>query len=189
VRVTTPLGTDLTFRIGDRPVVRQDGDASARRMRSAQVLVDREVEIPAGVIRVAPIENTVNGVLAYGPSRWNGRSADGVRLTFVNGRIGGVKAARGVEHVKAELNAQPEGVRAFREMALGFNPLLAVPEVDPWIPYYGYGAGVVRLALGNNQEVGGAVDASGYTRWRDLFTDCTITLAGEVWLKDGKFVK
>ncbi|MBK5256150.1 MAG: hypothetical protein JJE39_08970, partial [Vicinamibacteria bacterium] len=31
VRVTTPTGTDLRFRIGDRPVNKQDGDASASR--------------------------------------------------------------------------------------------------------------------------------------------------------------
>ncbi len=49
--------------------------------------------------------------------------------------------------------------RAFREFALGFNPLLAVPEREPWIPYYGYGAGVVRLSLGDNSELGGAVTA------------------------------
>ncbi len=47
--------------------------------------------------------------------------------------------------------------RAFREIALGFNPLLAVPDRAPWIPYYGYGAGVVRLSLGDNSELGGAV--------------------------------
>jgi hypothetical protein len=80
-------------------------------------------------------------------------------------------------------------VRVFREMGLGFNPLLTVPERDPWIPYYGYGAGVVRLGIGNNAEIGGAVTAAPYNRWRDLFIDCTITLDGVTWLKDGKFVR
>jgi hypothetical protein len=42
--------------------------------------------------------------------------------------------------------------RAFREFALGLNPLLAVPDRTPWIPYYGYGAGVVRLSLGDNSS-------------------------------------
>jgi hypothetical protein len=87
------------------------------------------------------------------------------------------------------VNNQPETVRFFREMGLGFNPRLTVPERDPWIPYYGYGAGVVRLGIGNNQEIGGKVAGSGYYRWRDLFVDCTITLAGETWVKDGKFVR
>jgi hypothetical protein len=189
VRVSTPLGTNLTFEIGDRPVIRQDGVASAERVRPLKTLVDREIEIPAGVIRVAPIESTVNGVIAYGPSRWSARSVEGAKVTIKNGRIAAVSAKSGVEFMRAELDAQPESVRFFRELGLGFNPLLTVPERDPWIPYYGYGSGVVRIGLGNNGEIGGAVTGGGYNRWRDLFTDCTITLNGEVWLKDGKFVK
>ena len=58
VHVTTPLGTDLRFRIGDRPVTRQDGDASAARAKLARNLIDREVELPAGAIRVAPLEES-----------------------------------------------------------------------------------------------------------------------------------
>ncbi len=86
---------------------------------------------------------------------------------------------------------RPEALRILREFTLGFHPHLTVPEVNPWVPYYGYGAGIVRLALGNNREVGGAVGVAGrnYNRFNDLFIDCTITLNGEVWVKDGKFVK
>lgn len=189
VRMITPLGTDLSFEIGDRPVIRQDGVASAERVRPLKTLVEREIEIPPGVIRVAPIESTVNGVIAYGPSRWSARSVEGAKVTIKKGKIASVTAKKGVEFMRAELDAQPEAVRFFRELGLGFNPLLTVPERDPWIPYYGYGAGVVRIGLGNNTEIGGAVAGGGYNRWRDLFTDCTITLNGEVWLKDGVFVK
>ena len=48
VRVTSPTGTDLRFRIGDRAVNRQDGDASAARAGGGKVLIDREIELPAG---------------------------------------------------------------------------------------------------------------------------------------------
>jgi hypothetical protein len=82
--------------------------------------------------------------------------------------------------------AGPAG-RAFREFALGFNPLLAVPEDNPWIPYYGYGAGVVRFSLGDNSELGGNV-SGGYVRW-NFFTDTTVTIDGEVWVRNGKLVK
>lgn len=190
VRITTPLGTDLTFKVlPDRPIIIQDGDASARAVRNATTLVEREIEIPAGVIRVAPEEGTSNGVIVYGPSRWSARSVEGAKVYFKNGKISRVTADKGVEFMRAELDAQPEAVRVFREMGLGFNPLLTVPERDPWIPYYGYGAGVVRLGIGNNAEIGGAITAAPYNRWRDLFIDCTITLDGVTWLKDGKFVK
>jgi hypothetical protein len=79
--------------------------------------------------------------------------------------------------------AGPSG-RAFREFAVGMNPLLAVPERSPWIPYYGYGAGVVRLSLGDNTELGGSV-TGGYVRW-NFFTDLTVTIGSTDWVRAGK---
>src|SRR6185436_10131316 len=87
VHVTTPAGTDLRFRAGDRPVNLQDGDASAARARQAQVLIDREIEIPCGAIRVAPLEETVEGTIAFPPSRWADRDVEGLVVHIAKGRI------------------------------------------------------------------------------------------------------
>ena len=184
VRVTTPAGTDLRFRVGDRPINFQDGDASAARTREARTLIDREIEIPCGAIRVAPLEETVEGTIALPPDLWSDQKVEGLTLRFVKGRIVEVRAGSGQDAVEAELKAGGDGARSFRELALGFNPELAVPESAPWIPYYGYGAGVVRLSLGDNSEVGGNV-TGGYVRW-NLFTDATLTAGGQVWVRDGK---
>ena len=92
-----------------------------------------------------------------------------------------------LEFAAAEMQAAGEAGRRFREFALGFNPLLAVPEEQPWIPYYGYGAGVVRLSLGDNSELGGRV-TGGYVRW-NFFADATVTVGNTVWVRDGKFVR
>lgn len=184
VRVTTPAGTDLRFRIGDRPVNFQDGDASAARARTARILIDREIEIPCGAIRVAPLEETVEGVIAFPAEPWSDRAVDGLTMRFEKGRAVEIRARSGQDAVEAELREGGEGARAFRELALGFNPELAVPASAPWIPYYGYGAGVVRLSLGDNSELGGTV-TGGYTRW-NLFTDATLTAGGHVWVRDGR---
>lgn len=186
VHVESPLGTDLRFRIGDRPVNRQDGDASAARAQKGVVLVDREIELPAGAIRVAPIEETVEGTIAFPPSQWKGRPVEGLKLRFEQGRVVEVTATSGKEWVEGEMTAAGEGGRSFREMALGFNPELVVPDDAPWIPYYGYGAGVVRLSLGDNTELGGKV-RGGYVRW-NFFTDTTVTAGDEVWVRGGKLV-
>jgi hypothetical protein len=187
VRVTSPMGTDISFRIGDRPVNLQDGDASKARTDQGVILIDREIELPAGSIRVAPIEESVNGVMVFPPSQWDGRPVEGLRLTFERGRIVGVTADRGLDAAEAELDRAPAVARAFREFALGFNPLLAVPERNPWIPYYGYGDGVVRLSLGDNSELGGSV-TGGYVRW-NFFTDTTVLVDDEVWVRDGRLVR
>jgi hypothetical protein len=186
VRVTTPLGTDLRFRIGNRPVNRQDGDASAARTNAGTILIDREIELPAGVVRVSPLPDTVEGTIAFPASQWDGRPVEGLKIRFERGQAVSVTATSGAAAAEAEMARTPEAGRHFREFALGLNPLLVVPERTPWIPYYGYGAGVVRLSLGDDTELGGSV-GGGYVRW-NFFTDATVTIGDEVWVRGGTMV-
>jgi hypothetical protein len=188
VRVTTPAGTDIRFRIGDRPVTRQDGDARASRARQARNLIDREIELPAGAIRVAPLEESVSGSIAFPPSVWGGERVEGLLMRFERGRVVSFDARSGREAVERELVNAGSAGRSFREFALGMNPLLAIPrEGERWIPYYGYGAGVVRLSLGDNSELGGSV-TGGYVRW-NFFTDATVTVGRDVWVRDGVLLR
>ncbi len=191
VHITSPGGTDLRFRAGDRPVNLQDGDASQGRAARGVVLIDKEIELPAGAIRVAPIEDTVEGIIVFPPSQWDGRPVEGLKLRFSRGRVVDVIASAGRDAVEAEMQIAGDAGRAFREFALGFNPLLAVPARGPWIPYYGYGSGVVRLSLGDNSELGGKVVSTGsgpaYVRW-NFFTDLTVTVGNTVWARDGKLL-
>ncbi len=189
VHITSPSGTDLRFRAGDRPANLQDGDASAARTARGRVLVDHEIELPAGVVRIAPVENSVDGVIAFPPSQWDGRPVEGLKLRFAAGRVADITATSGKDAVEAEMRKAGDAGRAFREIGVGFNPLLAVPARTPWIPYYGYGAGVVRLSLGDNTELGGAVAAPAgrpaYVRW-NFFTDLTVTVGTRTWVRNGQ---
>jgi len=186
ITVTTPLGTNIKFKIGNRPVTKQDGDASSKREQQRN-LIDREIELPAGAIRVAPEEETVEGTIAFPNSKWNSQNVEGLLLTFRAGKVVDIKATLGVNAAKAELEAAGEAGHSFREFAMGFNPLLAIPQDKPWIPYYGYGAGVVRLSLGDNSELGGNVKGD-YVRW-NFFTDATVMVGQEHWVKEGRFLK
>ncbi len=187
VHITSPAGTDLRFRAGNRPINLQDGDASKARAARGVVLIDHEIELPAGVVRVAPLEDSVEGVIAFPPSQWDGRPVEGLKLRFSKGRVVEVTAASGRDGVEAEMDRGGSAGRAFREFALGLNPLLAVPDRNPWIPYYGYGSGVVRLSLGDNTELGGNT-SGGYVRW-NFFTDLTVTIGPTTWVRDGKLIQ
>src|SRR5437868_2875231 len=126
VRITSTSGTDLRFRAGERPVNVQDGDASQARARKGVVLIDKEIELPAGAIRVAPIEETVEGMIAFPPSQWDGRPVEGLKLRFAKGRVVEVTPTSGQHAVESEMRKAGDAGRAFREFALGFNPWLAV---------------------------------------------------------------
>lgn len=179
-RVTTPAGTDLRFRVADRPFNKQDGDASKGRMTGAKVRVDREIELPAGVLRVAPLEISVNGVIVIPAARFGAVRATNIRLAVENGVVTSATAQEGADALRDFLKSQP-GASHFREFALGFNPKLMTPPGEPAIPYYGYGAGCVRLSLGENEELGGEVRGGG-VRWL-FFPDATV-MVGERTLVD-----
>jgi hypothetical protein len=184
VRVTTPRGTDIRFTVGDRPFNKQDGDASKARMASAKVRVDREVELPAGVIRVAPIESSANGVIVVPKARLlDNAVATNIRLEFVNGTVVKAIAETGQQDLDAYLASSPT-LTSFRELGLGFNPKLVAKRDAAFLPYYGYGDAVVRLSLGDNTEVGGAV-RGGASRWL-FFDDTTITVGGDRIVEDGR---
>jgi len=174
VRVHTPAGTDIRFRIGDRPFNKQDGDASPERMqRNARVRVDREIELPAGVIRVAPLEDSANGVIVVPEARFGETVARNIRFHIENGRVIRVTATSGLEAVEAALQQGGESARQFREFGLGFNPkLLSGPKGSRILPYFAYGKGMVRLSLGDNEEIGGKVRGL-YRRWF-FFPDATV---------------
>ena len=186
INVTTPLGTNIKFKIGNRPVTKQDGNASSKREKQLN-LIDREIELPAGAIRVAPIEDSVEGTIAFPNSIWNNKKVEGLVLNFKKGKVTKIIAEIGEEAVRKELDAAGDSGYSFREFALGFNPMLAIPDKEPWIPYYGYGAGVIRLSLGDNTELGGKV-GGGYVRW-NFFIDATVKAGEDTWVKNGKLLK
>jgi hypothetical protein len=186
IEVSTPAGTKLRFQITGRPVTKQDGDASLVHSNAGRNLIDREVEFPAGAIRVAPIEETVEGVIVFPVSQWQTQVVKNLVLTFKNGKIISVKADEGEDAVNLELAAGGEAAKSFRELAIGFNPALVPAKGNTWIPYYGYGAGIVRLSLGDNSELGGNVKGE-YTRW-NLFTTASVKIGDALWVKEGKLV-
>lgn len=183
VRVTTPAGTDVRFRVGERPFTKQNGDASRAAMQSAVVRIQREIELPAGALRVAPLEETVEGTIVIPQARAGAAVVRGIRLQFERGVITRATAEEN-EEVLREFLDSGSALKHLREFALGFNPKLVTPEDECWIAYYGYGAGVVRLSLGNNAELGGAVRGGGV--WWFFFPDATVLVGEEVLVEAGQ---
>ena len=64
------------------------------------------------------------------------------------------------------------------------NPALQVLPEAPFIAYYGYGAGVVRLSLGDNEEMGGA-NRGGGVYW-NFIHNATVMVGDRVLVKEGK---
>jgi len=174
VRITSPLGTDLTFRIPtDAWFHHNTGEATRRKVANARSTRDREEELPAGVLRTTDVTGA-NGTLAA--SFIGGGRDDLVTLTFRDGRIVNVvtKGAGGAEFRKWYDSLSGDRDR-ISELVIGTHPDLLPIQPSGFMPYYGYGAGVIRIAIGENWESGGKLRTSdGSEAW--LFvTDGALT--------------
>jgi leucyl aminopeptidase (aminopeptidase T) len=188
VEVTDPRGTRLRFELRGAHFHLGNGDASKAfidgyaRPGSAR---DREVELPAGAIRTVDIERT-EGVLVTPPEVFAGRQVGSVRLTFSENRITGITSERHAPWVEAAWRTQSGDRDRFGEFNVGVNPKLAVLSGLPAIPYYGYGAGVIRVSVGDNAESGGPYRSS-YHQWFFLI-DATVRANGRPVVEHGRLV-
>jgi leucyl aminopeptidase (aminopeptidase T) len=183
LRVTSPLGTDLRVRVTDTSWIHKgDGRMDAARAAQAKAVRDREMELPAGALRFVPDVNSAEGVLVV--PRWSG--GEDVRFEFRQGRVTGVTSRTGQEQVAAAWARATGDKDRIAEMVIGTNPRL--PAVGPAgrLPYYGYGAGMLRIALGENWESGGT-NRSSLEAWFYL-SDTTVAAGETVLIRDGKLV-
>src|SRR5262249_10718439 len=157
VEITDPRGTRLTFRLPDAHFHVGNGDASKAfidgyaRPGSAR---DREVELPAGASRTGAIAEAEGGLVTP-PEGFGGRPVGRLRAEFRGDRIVGLESEHHAAWVRAVWDAETGDKHRIGELNVGASPKLRMlPGVD-YIPYYGYGAGIVRLSLGDNAESGG----------------------------------
>ena len=186
VQITNPAGSDLTFELKDAHFHRGNGQASKEfisshaRDGSAR---DREVELPAGAIRTVDITNT-QGRLVCSDETFFGRQVGTLTYTFSDGRITSVESQHHSDYVQAVWGIQSGDNDRIGEFNLGVSPALTLlPGYPKTVPYFGYGDGVVRISLGDNQESGGDVISS-YHHWLFL-TDATVKAGGVTLVEHG----
>jgi hypothetical protein len=186
VHITSPQGTDLTLEIPkEARFHRNTGDASPAKVKGARSVRDREEELPGGVLRTTDLRAATGTLVGYA-----GFSTVGPILaaTFKDGRVVALESRRGAEAIVKRWN-EATGEKALpAELVISTNP--ALPAVMPggFMPYYGYGAGIVRVAIGDNWESGGTNRSpQGETLF---FMDGATVVAGDKTLvRDGKLVE
>jgi len=153
VQVRAQNGTDFVFRVPQAAHFhRNTGEATKQKVRDARSVRDREEELPASVLRtteLADAQGTFTGYLS-----WDTRSTL-ARATLRDGRVTALEALRGPDaEITAWKSAKGDKDKP-GEFVIGTNPALTAVLPSGYMPYYGYAAGVVRLALGDNWESGG----------------------------------
>ncbi len=185
VRVTAANGSDLVFRVPqDAHFHRNTGEATKEKVRDARSVRDREEELPASVLRttdLAEARGTFTGYLSF-----DTRSTL-ARATFRDGRVTDLEALQGPDsEVAAWKSAKGDKDKA-GEFVISTNPALTAVLKSGYMPYYGYGAGVVRLAIGDNWESGGR-NRSSNGELLLFLPGATLAVDGQDLIRNGEIV-
>jgi len=164
--------TDLTLSIKDRVFINADGSRN----------------FPDGEIFTGPVEESINGHIHFSyPANLGGREIEDIRLTFEHGVVTQATAARGQEYL-AKLLDTDAGARRVGEFAFGTN--YGIQRFTKNTLFDEKIGGTMHMALGRAYpETGGTNESAIHTDIVcDLRSGSTITVDGQTFAKDGKFV-
>jgi aminopeptidase len=169
VRVEGPR-TDLRFSIEGRNFINSDGKRN----------------FPSGEVFTSPVHESVEGHIYFDyPSSYNGRTAQGVDVTFENGVVTQASAEVGDDYLQAML-ALDDGARRLGEFAIGTNVGIDRPTRN--VLFDEKIAGTIHCALGNAYPNAGGTNKSAI-HW-DIVKGMhagRVTVDGETLYENGKF--
>lgn len=165
-------GIDLTMSVKDRIWLSAHGT----------------VNFPDGEIFTGPIEDTVNGSVAFSyPTVYDGRRVEGARLTFKDGKVVEASAQKGEDFLYSKLDAD-EGARFLGEIAIGTNNQIqrftGNTLFDEKI------GGTIHMALGQSYAESGAKNQS-VVHWdmvHSMRDGGEIIVDGTVIYRSGEFL-
>jgi aminopeptidase len=160
-------GTDLRLSIADRVFINSDGKRN----------------FPSGEFFTGPAEDSAEGVIQFDvPSSHDGRTIEGVRLVFHEGRVVEASARQGQAYLESMLELD-SGARYLGEFAFGNNP--GVVRATKNVLFDEKMGGTVHLALGNSYPETGGLNKSAL-HW-DMV--CDLRQQGEVYVDETLFLK
>lgn len=148
--------------------------------------------IPDGECFTAPVKDSVNGTILFGPSVYQGAKFSSIWLRFENGKA--VDAKAGTDHETAELNRildMDEGARYVGEFAIAFHPRILSPVGD--ILFDEKISGSLHMALGRCYANASNGNES-LNHWDMVHIQRPEYGGGEIWMdsclirKDGLFI-
>jgi leucyl aminopeptidase (aminopeptidase T) len=175
ITITTQNGTNLTLSVKGRRIGIENGTLEDCFSTGKEC----EVEIPAGEVYVAPIENSAYGTLVTDEVRDFG--VQKLRMKFHEGRITSFEAAKGRSSFK-RLLAEAQGEKdRIAEFGIGINygmtPIgLRICDEKA--------LGTAHIAIGNNTHLGGINEASIHIDF--ILHKPTIKADKDLIMKDGK---
>ncbi|MEW6592184.1 MAG: aminopeptidase [Candidatus Hadarchaeota archaeon] len=146
VRIVDDDGTDLSFSIRGRPVLKDDGVISEEDIRRGDV----GLNIPAGEVFMAPIETSANGKIKFEKVSIPGfGKLEGLEIDFKNGKLEDYCAEAGEKNLTNFLNANVGEKDRIAEFGIGTNKGAEYTGGSIIIDEKIFGT--IHIAIGNNR--------------------------------------
>lgn len=159
MHITTPHGTDLRFRLDNRPVDASDGIATEKKAEKGFITF-----LPAGGIEVTGNERSAEGRVVYDvPIRAKGGPVLGLTLRVKDGVIVKFEAKARKEVFERYLKEGSGDVNRFAFFGLGLNPNLRHGFTQDDKILSG-----VTVGFGDNQNKGGRNRADDHEWWASM---------------------
>lgn len=175
VRIRSPKGTDVTLRIGGRPLDKDVGVVTPHAMFS---------NLPAGEVCLAPLEDGANGRVIFDLNFWDGVRIEDLEVRFAAGHCEPIAAKTGLQTFIDTVTSATGGGDVIGELGIGLNPEVVTPTgymlTDEKI------LGTIHIALGDNRMLGGVNESS--LHWDLLVMNATLEADGRPILRDGTLV-
>jgi aminopeptidase len=165
-------GTDLTIQTGGRTWINADG----------------KYNFPDGEIFTGPVEHSASGHVFFTfPSTMSGRSVEGIKLEFKEGKVVSASADKNEEYLISTLDTD-EGARYLGEFAFGTNR--GIQKYTGNTLFDEKIGGTLHMAVGAGYPQSGSQNKSA-VHWDmilDLRGGSEVHVDGELFIKDGEFV-
>lgn len=182
VKVTSPGGTNFTFKVGKRPIFVDDGIVTKQDAQSNRFL-DRIASRPGGAVFFAPIETSANGKVVVPRQRCRFEPLTGVTFDFKGGKVQNFKADKGAACFEETLAPYTGPKDTIGFVSIGLNPQWKVME-EPGDFRPEDAAGMVTIGIGDNELYGGNNKHTG--EFSFPIVNATVEADGRVIIQDGQ---
>jgi leucyl aminopeptidase (aminopeptidase T) len=176
VKITSPNGTNLNLRLAGREAYSEDCIVDAEDLDHGRNVAN----LPGGNILVCPDEMFAEGRVVFDrPTPYMGKWVGGIRLDFKDGVLGNYQARQNGDHFKASYEKASGEKNRIAAIGIGLNPKARIGFLQDGIT-----AGVVTVAIGGNDDIGGANKTDFY--FPSVLTKATLTIDGNTIVQNGK---
>ena len=151
LHITNPNGTDLKFKINNRPIFFSDGVISDADIKIGMPAC--QVYLPAGEVYLTPVPGTAEGKIVVDHFIYLGKEIKGLTLIIHDGQLTSMLAQTGLEPLKNLYDSYGPEKNNFAYIDIGTNPNVKIPKGSKMGTYMS--AGMVTVGVGNDAWAGG----------------------------------